>query len=334
MLGAKHKNLFSFLLLALTTGLAAGCSSQSPSTLYPASNNATTISNLFYFIFWVAVAVFVIVESVLLYSVVRFRRKSENEMPTQVHGNTNLEIAWTLAPAIVLAVVFVLTYQTLTALANVPKDALQVRVIGHQWWWEIEYPDLGVVTANEIHLPAMQATTFTLESRDVIHSFWIPELNGKTDLIPGKKTISWFQPTKMGTYHAQCAEFCGAVHADMRFNVIVESKADFDAWVAKQKEKAAPSDALTKGLAPFTALGCQACHTIDGTAAQGKVGPNLTHVSSRGTIAAGKLEQTSANMRAWIRDPQSIKPGVKMPTLAGMTPDQLDALATMLDALK
>ena len=333
MQGAMRKHIFSVLLLALMTAFAAGCSAESPSTLSTASTNATAISGLFYFIFWVAVVVFIIVESLLLYSVIRFRRKSDSEMPTQVHGNTKLEIMWTLAPAIVLAVVFVLTYQTLMAMATVPKDSLQVKVTGHQWWWEIEYPDLGIVTANEIHIPVAQSSQFNLESKDVIHSFWVPELNGKTDLVPGHKNVTWIQPTRIGTYRAQCAEFCGAEHADMRFSVVVESKADFDAWAAQQKQKAVTSDTLTKGMATFTQLGCFACHTIDGTTAQGKVGPNLTHVGSRKTIAAGVLEMNPANLRAWITNPQGIKPGVAMPTLA-MTPDQADALSAMLQALK
>jgi cytochrome c oxidase subunit 2 len=333
MLGPKQRKFFLFFLLGLIAAITAGCSSESPSSLYPASPNAASISGLFYFIFWIAVAVFVIVEALLLYSVVRFRRKSEDEMPTQVHGNTKLEIAWTLAPAVVLAVVFVLTWQTLNTLASVPKDSLPVRIIGHQWWWEIEYPSLGVLTANEIHLPAMQPASFTVESKDVIHSFWVPELGGKIDLVPGKKNVTWFNPTQMGTFHGQCAEFCGAEHALMRFNVIVESQDQFNAWAAAQKEKAAPSDMLTKGLDTFTKLGCQACHTIDGTAAQGKVGPNLTHLASRKSIAAGSFDLTTANLRAWITNPQGLKPGVAMPTLA-MSPDQVDALMAMLQSLK
>lgn len=333
MQGAMRKNILFLVLLGLTAGLASGCSAQSPSTLTNASTSNETVSGLFYFIFWVAVVVFVIVESLLLYSVLRFRRKSKGDMPVQVHGNTKLEIAWTLAPAIVLAVVFVLTYQTLMQMGNAPKDSLQVKVTGHQWWWEIEYPDLGIVTANEIHIPVAQSAQFNLESKDVIHSFWIPELNGKTDLVPGHKNVNWILPTKVGTYHAQCAEFCGAEHADMRFVVVVDSKADFDAWTAQQKQKAVANDTLTKGMTTFTQLGCIACHTIDGTVAQGKVGPNLTHIGSRKTIAAGTLDMNSVNLRAWITDPQSIKPGNDMPKLA-MTSEQVEALMAMLQSLK
>lgn len=333
MLGAKQKKFASFFLLGLVAAFFAGCSSESPSSLYPASGNAASISNLFYFIFWIAVAVFVIVEALLLYSVIRFRRKSEDEMPQQIHGNTKLEIAWTLAPAIVLAIVFVLTWQTLNDLANVPKNSLPVRVIAHQWWWEIEYPSLGVFTANEIHLPAMQSASFTVESKDVIHSFWVPELGGKIDVVPGKKNVTWLDPKQTGTFHGQCAEFCGAEHALMRFNVVVESQEQFNSWAAAQKEKAAPSDTLTQGMAAFTQLGCMACHTIEGTTAQGKVGPNLTHLASRTSIAAGSLDMNSVNLRAWITNPQAIKPGVSMPTLP-MTPDQVTALMAMLQSLK
>lgn len=332
MLGSRIKKSLSFVLLAGMAGLAAGCAG-SPSTLLPASSNATSISELFYLIFWIAVVVFVTVEALLLYSVLRFRRKSNDEMPKQIHGDTRLEIAWTLAPAIVLVVVFFFTYQTLTALAEVPRDALPVHITGHQWWWEVEYPTLGVLTANEIHLPVMQSASFSLESKDVIHSFWVPELGGKTDVIPGHANVAWFRPTQTGSFHGQCAEFCGTEHADMRFEVVVQTQDQFNEWVAQQKQKPAPSDSLTQGMTAFTQLGCVGCHTIDGTIAQGKVGPNLTHIASRQTIGAGVMEMNAVNLRAWITNPQEVKPGNDMPKLA-MTADQVNALMNLLQSLK
>lgn len=318
---------------ALVLGMA-GCA-PSPSPLAPASENAAMVSNLFFILFAVAVVVFVIVEFMLFYSLIRFRRKSGDGMPEQIHGNTRFEIAWTVAPALVLAVVFVLTWQTLNALATTPANALNVRVIGHQWWWEIQYPDSGVVTANEIHLPVNQAAYFSLESIDVIHSFWVPELSGKTDLIPGHINHTWFRPDKVGQYHGQCAEFCGTGHANMRFEVIVQTQADFDAWVAAQKAPPATpnTDLAQKGEQTFMAGACIGCHTINGTTAKGQVGPNLTHVASRQTIAGGILNFTSPDLHTWLRDPPAVKPGSLMPNL-NLTPDQIDALVAYLQSLK
>jgi cytochrome c oxidase subunit II len=311
-----------------------GCAG-SPSALSPASQNAAMVTNLFFLLFTVAVVVFIIVESLLFFSVIHFRRKNSDEMPTQIHGNTRLEIIWTAIPAVILAVVFILTWQTLSALAAVPANSLNIKVTGHQWWWQVEYPDLGVVTANEIHLPVGQAAVFSLESKDVIHSFWVPELSGKTDLIPGKTNRLWFRPDKVGTYRGQCAEFCGTSHANMRFSVVVESADQFNTWVAQQKTPSlAPTTDLAKqGLQQFTTTGCQACHTIDGTTALGQAGPNLTHVASRATIAAGMLTYSGQNMHLWIADPQAIKPGAIMPKLP-LTKEQLDALVAYIETLK
>lgn len=322
--------LASFSILAL-----AGCAG-SPTMIAPASDNAGMITNLFFILFSIAVVVFVIVEFLLFFSVIRFRRKSTDGMPEQIHGNTKFEIAWTAVPAIVLAIVFVLTWQTLSALAAIPNDSLKITVTGHQWWWEVAYPDLGVLTANEIHIPVGKSTALTLESKDVIHSFWVPELGGKMDLIPGHVNQMWMRPTQVGQYHGQCAEFCGTSHANMRFEVIVQTQDQFDAWVASQKLPAvAPTtDLAIKGSQVITTAGCQACHTINGNAAMvGKVGPNLTHVASRQQIASGLLDFNADNVRLWISNPPAVKPGSIMPKLP-LTPDQLDALVAYITSLK
>lgn len=338
MRGSQRSNSFSLISLLVLGVLAvtsASCSAQAPSSLSPASPNAAAISNLFYIIFGIAVAVFVIVESLLLYSVIRFQRKSDDEMPKQVHGNVKLEIAWTLAPALVLAVVFGITFQTINSLAEFPKDSLKIKVTGHQWWWQVEYPDLGIVTANEIHLPLDQAASFTVESKDVIHSFWVPELGGKIDMIPGKKNQTWFRPFKLGTFHGQCAEFCGMAHANMRFTVIVERADQFNAWVGKQQVAAAApqTDLAKRGQQEFLQGACVACHTVSGTNAKGTIGPDLTHIASRQTFAGSTMEMNTDNLRAWLQDPQTIKPGNLMPNLK-LSADQINALIAYLEALK
>ncbi len=334
---SSHKNpLTKTLLTFASLGVLAlaGCA-EAPSTISAASENAAMITNLFFTLFAIAVVVFVVVEVLLFYSVIRFRRKKADEMPEQIHGNPKFEIAWTTIPAVVLAIIFILTWQTLTALAAVPSDAVKVKVTGHQWWWEVEYTDLGVVTANEIHIPVGKATAFTLEAKDVIHSFWVPELGGKMDLIPGHTNRMWIRPTRVGTYHGQCAEFCGTSHANMRMSVVVDSPEQFNAWVAQQKQPATmpTADLAKQGLEQITKAGCIACHTINGTTAQGKVGPNLTHVASRKQIAAGLLDFSVDNVRAWISNPQEVKPGATMPKLP-LTKDQLDALVAYLTTLK
>lgn len=328
-----------FIILALSA-LNVGCSPNSPTWLNPASPNATMATNLFNFIFTVAVIVFVVVETLLLYSVLRFRRKNENEMPAQIHGNTKMEIAWTLAPALVLVVVFGFTLQTLTALDEVPPGALQVKVTARQWWWQVEYVEQGVITANEIHLPINQAVNFSLEGVDVIHSFWVPELGGKTDVVPGKINKNTFRPTKLGTFHGQCAEFCGVAHANMRFTVVVESAEDFNKWVADQKKDIAipASDLAKQGEQEFLKGVCIACHTLNGSAvAKGVTGPNLTHLASRKTFAAGIIELNKDNLKAWLKDPQAVKPGNLMQagkTIPILTDAQISALVEFLSGLK
>ena len=330
-----HLNRILLALGATSALMLAGCAG-SPTMLAPASENASMITNLFMILFTIAVIVFVIVEFLLFYSVIRFRRKPTDGMPNQIHGNTKFEIAWTAAPAIVLAIIFVLTWQTLSALATIPTDSLKITVTGHQWWWEVSYPDLGVLTANEIHVPVGKSIAFSLESKDVIHSFWVPELGGKMDLIPGHTNRMWMRPTEVGTYHGQCAEFCGMSHANMRFQIIVETQDQFDAWVAAQTLPAAvPTSALAQqGAQVITTAGCQACHSINGVAAMiGKVGPNLTHVANRQQIASGLLDFNADNVRTWISNPPGVKPGSVMPKLP-LTPDQIEALVAYITSLK
>jgi cytochrome c oxidase subunit II len=329
-------------LAVAATGLLAGCAG-TPSALAPASPNATLIYDLILIVFGIAAVVFVVVEGMLIYSAVRFSRRPAGEQPSQVEGNRRLEIAWTLAPAIVLAIVFIISIRTLWLLSYRPAlalgtsndpQALHVRVVGHQWWWEFDYAAQGIVTANELHVPVGTIIDLDLESVDVVHSFWVPQLGGKMDVIPGHVNQTWFQVTSPGTYHGQCAEFCGVEHADMRFDVVAESPDQFQAWVKQQQSPLPPMTGnAAQGEQAFMSGACVGCHTIDGTKAQGKVGPNLTHFASRRIFAGGVLDNTPDNLATWLTDPQKVKPGNQMPNLH-LSPQQIDALVAYLESMK
>lgn len=336
---------------ALLAGLLlVGCAG-SPSPFLPASQNASIISNLTSLVFWIAAIVFVVVEGILLISVVRFSRNQTPGEPEQVEGNTKFEIAWTAAPAIVLLIVFFISLQALFPLAGTPStprsagniagapvlaqgQAVHVRVIGHQWWWEFEYPDYKVVTANELHIPVGTVVTTDLESVDVIHSFWVPQLGGKTDVIPGHINHTWFQVNQTGTFHGQCAEFCGTQHAGMRIEVVVETTDQFQGWLKQQQSPVAVKSGMAaQGEQVFSNGACIGCHTIEGTKGQGKIGPNLTHFASRGYLAGAILENTPENVSKWLANPQAVKPGTLMPNL-NLSPDQIAALTAYLESLK
>jgi cytochrome c oxidase subunit 2 len=210
--------------------------------------------------------------------------------------------------------------------------------VGHQWWWEIRYPELGIVTANELHVPAStgnsrQPTFLKLQSADVAHSFWVPQLAGKTDLIPNKENRMWIEPTKPGIYLGNCAEYCGTQHARMLIRVVVQSPDEFDRWVRDQQQATSVATNVTEGRKAFFANSCVNCHTIRGTSAQGKFGPDLTHLMSRETLAAGAAPNTPDNLRLWVRDPQRIKLGCLMPNMQ-MTDQEVHQLVAYLQTLK
>jgi cytochrome c oxidase subunit 2 len=329
-------------LAVAAAGLLAGCAG-TPTALSPASSNATLIYNLILIVFGIAAVVFVVVEGMLIYSVVRFSRRPAGEQPSQVEGNRWLEIAWTLAPAIVLAIVFVISARTLWLLSYRPTltpgtssdpQALHVHVVGHQWWWEFDYTNLKIVTANELHVPVGTVVDLDMESVDVVHSFWVPQLGGKMDVIPGHVNQTWFQVMQPGTFHGQCAEFCGVEHADMRFDVVAESPDQFQAWVKQQQSPLPPMTGnAAQGEQVFMSGACVGCHTIDGTKAQGKVGPNLTHFATRRIFAGGVLDNTPDNLATWLADPQKVKPGNVMPNLH-LSTQQIDALVAYLESTK
>jgi len=301
-------------------------------TLEPKSAIAGEINDLLNNIVVWVVVIFVLVEGALVVTVMRFRRRAGGPAPKPIHGNTALEVTWTLIPAIILAFIAVPTVKTIFRVADVPKNALEVRVTGHQWWWEFNYPQLGVTTANELHLPLGRPVAFTLESVDVIHSFWVPAFSGKRDVIPGRTNHMWFAPAATGEFPGQCAEFCGASHANMMFKVFVAPQADFDAWIKQQKAPVPPPDSTSlaaKGLGIFQKGQCVACHMIDGVS-YGVVGPNLTKVATRTTIAAGMYENTKDNLKMWIEDAPKHKPGSIMPNMSVSDADA-EALAAFLE---
>ena len=364
-----------FLIIVLSVAamlllLMIGCTpSHNQSTFDPAGPVAEKQLDLFYIILWAAVGVFVLVEGALLYTVIRFRRKRGRvPMPAQTHGNTPLEIAWTIAPAIVLAVIAVPTIIYIFDIAETPPaDALEVNVTGHQWWWEFEYPAENVITANEMHVPVDRPVKLNLRSDDVIHSFWIPKLAGKVDVIPTNVNDMKFTASRSkidalpATFFGQCAEFCGVSHANMRFRIIVEEQEDFDAWVANYheiSERPPPTSvSAAKGRTLFQNSGCLLCHTVSGPAsAELRQGlrqcfeqdgacfpaPNLTNLGTRTTLAGGIMEFNRTNLKRWLRDPDEVKPGNRMTQLATVYTDpesklseeDIRALAAYLLSLK
>jgi cytochrome c oxidase subunit II len=294
---------------------------------------------------WFAIGIGLFIAAALLFVVFRFRQKpGTTGIPRQIHGSTVLEITWTLIPIIILTIVTVPTVRTAFAIkASKDPEALQVRVVGNQWWWAFEYPGYGIVTANELVIPVGKDVSASLESNDVIHSFWIPKLAGKMDVIPGRTNHMWFNAEDAGLYYGQCAEFCGASHANMRFRVKAVTQQEFEAWVAERKAGAkTPTDPealagmeLFMGKTPSKA-NCIVCHTVDGTKAQGKVGPNLSNIGSRATVGAGILENDVAGkaLHDWVRNAPSLKPGIVMPPHPNLSDQELDQVVKYLQSLK
>lgn len=320
--------------LALALG---GCAWDGPmSTLVARSDFARSILYVYSIITWATAIIGALVFVALVVILLRFRaRPGDAQMPRQVRGHTLLEISWTIGPALALLIIAIPTIQIVfrTQTQATPPDALLVHVRGWQWWWEFRYPDLDVVTANEVHLPAGRRVVFRLDGQDVIHSFWVPQLGGKRDVIPGRLNQITLTPEQPGEYWGQCAEFCGASHANMGLRVIVQPAAEFDRWVAHQKAPPGePTEAAAAGKALYAARACVGCHTIKGVSA-GVLGPDLTHFGSRRTLAAGMWPNTPENVAEWLKDPQRLKPGVKMPAL-GLTDEQAKAIAAYLTSLK
>ncbi len=328
--------------LGILAALAlAGCAEAKTSPLMPASTNAKAIYDLFLVVYAIAAIVFVVVAAALVYAAVRYSRYKDKSLPPQIEGNARLEVAWTVVPAVVLVVVFVVSLQTLFAITQAQPAAagqadstLRVRVIGHRWWWEFVYPALNITTANDLHVPVGQDLELDVESVDVVHSFWVPQLAGQKDATPGHVNVLPLRIMQTGVYFGECVEYCGEEHALMHLEVIAEAPDQFQTWVQNQQAgPAAVSGDAAQGEKVFMAFPCIGCHAINGTAAKGLVGPNLTHFASRQLFAGAVLTNTPENVAIWLADPQSVKPGCLMPNLH-VPPEQISLLTTYLEALK
>jgi cytochrome c oxidase subunit 2 len=337
----SRRGALSALLIACGLAVAASGepapSSWSPTSIFsPLSTPAQSIFDLSIFVLMVTGAIFIVVFSLLAYAVVKFRKLGgERGEPAQVYGSTQVELAWTVIPILIVVILFLATARVVAGIQNAarPRNALEVTVIGHQFWWEYRYPSLNVVTANELHIPVGEPTFLTLLSADTDHSFWVPRLGGKTDLIPNHPNSTWMDPRETGLYLGQCAQYCGTQHAKMLLRVIVQTREEFDRWIQAQSQSAQASASVSEGQRIFEGLSCVNCHTVAGTTAKGRYGPDLTHLISRDTIASGAAPNTPENLRRWLRDPSVIKPGSKMPAM-GLSDPELDALTTYLETLR
>lgn len=285
--------------------------------------------------------IFVCVAGLIVYTIWRFRRKRGDDSthePPQVYGSNQIEVAWTVIPLLIVFVLIGVSARVIASVENAspPPSTLHITLIGHQWWWEVHYPDFHVVTANEIHVPTSPdgktATYLRLESMDVIHSFWVPQLAGKTDLIPNRVNYAWIDPREPGIFLGNCAEYCGTQHANMLLRVIAQPQADFNAWAAAQQKEANQDSSVAQGKQMFESLACVNCHTVRGTPAVGKFGPDLTHLMSRQTLGAGVLTNTHENLRNWVNDPQETKPGCFMPSMK-LTDRELNEVVAYLESL-
>lgn len=312
--------------------LGAGCASDTPqNTLNAQGPFSQTLNDLIRPVFVLAAVVFVFVEGLIVFAVLRFRRRSEDDRPEQIHGSTKFELAWTIIPALLLVLVGGLTVSKIFYLDRQFKDSMQVQVIGHQWWWEYNYKDAKgttvVAAANELHIPVGRKVQLNLTSADVIHNYWPPKLAGKVYAIPGRTNHMTIQADKADFYYGECAEFCGLSHANMRLRVVAQPQADFDRWmqansaftpaatypiVAAADQATASEEA--KGATLFLQKGCSGCHAVNGVS-RGAVGPNLTYFNSRATFAGAIFANDNDNLRSWLRDPPAEKPGSLMPKL-------------------
>jgi cytochrome c oxidase subunit II len=320
----------------------AAQSSTSTSIFSPISTPADSIFRLSLFVLAVTGVIFLIVATLLVYSAVKFRKRENDDgrEPPQVYGSNQLELAWTVIPVLIVVVLFLTSARVIHEVQDAPRPpgAIEVTVVGHQFWWEFRYPQYGFVATNEMHVPVSDPkqptpTFLTLLSADTNHSFWVPRLAGKTDLIPNHPNSMWIDPRETGVYLGQCAQYCGTQHAKMLLRVYVEPRADFDRWVQTQRQQVAanvPKDASTaEGRRIFETTACINCHVVAGTVANGRFGPDLTHLMSRDTLASGAAPNTPENLRLWIENPDAIKPGSLMPAM-NLTSQELDRVTAYL----
>src|SRR6266702_2502425 len=334
--------LVAGVLLAAGLCTAAPQHNSVPSIFDSHSTPADSIRHLSHFVLGITGLIFLVVFSLLSYVVVKFRSRvggAERE-PAQVYGSTQIELAWTVIPILIVAVLFLATARVIHGIQDAPRPAgaVELTAIGRQFWWEFRYPGLGIVTANELHVPlsdpAHPTPTFLkLLSADTDHSFWIPQLAGKTDLIPNHPNSMWMDPHRTGVFLGQCAQYCGTQHAKMLLRVYVDNPEEFGAWVRAQQSPAIQDEKVAAGRRVFETTACINCHAVGGTTANGRFGPDLTHLMSRETIASGAAENTKENLRLWIQKPDAIKPGSLMPAMQ-LNDEDLDALVNYLETLQ
>jgi len=344
--GALSPRLSSLLALIFAVGLAwlparADAPQSTPSIFAPASGPAQSIFGLSIFVLAITGGIFVVVGGMLTWAVIRYRQRRDDDdaEPPQIYGSAQVELAWTVIPILIVVVLFLTTARIIFAIQDAPKPkaALDVTVVGHQFWWEFRYPTLGIVTANELHVPvsdpgAPRPTYLHLLSADVDHSFWVPQLAGKTDLIPNHPNETWIEPLHPGLYVGQCAQFCGVEHALMLLRVYADTPEQFAAWVKNQQQAGVQDPKVAEGRQIFETHACTNCHAVKGTAAVGTFGPDLTHLASRATIASGAALNTPENLRDWIKNPDHLKQGALMPAMQLSDP-QIDQLVAYFETL-
>ena len=313
-----------------------------PNIFQPHSTPAASIYRLSVFVLAITGLIFLVVFGLLVYAIVKFRNRvsQDKREPAQVYGSTQIELAWTVIPILIVVVLFLATARVIHGIQDAPKPttAVEVTAIGHQFWWEFRYPALGIVTANELHIPVSDPahptpTFLKLLSADTDHSFWVPQLAGKTDLIPNRVNETWVDPHETGVFLGQCAQYCGTQHAKMLLRVSVDDPEEFNAWVQAQKQPANQDQKEIAGRRVFETTACINCHAVAGTNASGRFGPDLTHLMSRRTLASGAAENSRENLRLWIQNPDAIKPGSLMPAMK-LSDADLDALVRYLETLQ
>lgn len=325
------------LWVVLLLGLALGQDTRVVNILDPSTSYNREVGRLLVWVMAFAVLIFGVVTGALTYTVIKFRKRgNEQGEPPQFHGNDRLEILWTIIPTVIIVIIFGLTAQSMIANAKLPAGAMTVKVTGYQFWWDYEYEGLGIRNSNELILPVGKPVIAEITSKDVIHSWWPASLVGKQDAIPGVTTRVHFTPEKEGIYYGQCAELCGASHANMRFRVIVVSQEAFDRFVqgARTYRAPEPQEALARRGQGLFQQNCAGCHTVKGTAAQGVIGPDLSFFGNRTTVGSGLWKNTDAYLIPWIKNSPGVKPGSKMPPFAQLSDDDARAIAAYVKSLR
>lgn len=333
-------HLWSSLAMQTPSGLAAG----STSIFEPAGTPAHSIFHLSLLVLGITGSIFLVVGGLLTYAVIRYRHRADDpnaqQEPAQIYGSTQIELSWTVIPILIVVMLFLATARIIFATQDAPKPAaaLDVTVIGHQFWWEYRYPKYGIVTANELHIPVSDPkhptpTYLSMSSADTDHSFWVPRLAGKIDVIPNRVNTLWLDPDAAGLYLGQCAQYCGTQHAHMLIRVYADTPAAFAAWIKHQQQPATEDPGVAEGRAVFQHNACISCHAVNGTVATGQFGPDLTHLASRDTIASGAIPLTTANVHAFVDNPNNLKPGSLMPPMH-LSAHDLDAVTAYLMSLK